>query len=117
MSKLRLWLADQIWGALKIVARKLAWWLTDAKRHYRRRKWHRDIWWHYQARALKTADELDDRIALSWKIECGFHDPPPDADPGDVTKFYNGRLPGKDSAWVRVPHPDDRNGYLYRLAT
>ena len=66
-------IADALWGALRIVSKKLFTWLTDPQRWQRIRFRHRQMWWR-QYLLAKSRNKwwrlrLAECYAIAWKFE------------------------------------------------
>lgn len=78
-EKIIVWLADILYGTLKMFGGRLHDWLFDPDRHARIRFAHRQRWWKYDQKAKATKDKRDDMRAKAWQIEYAFETPPDEA--------------------------------------
>lgn len=84
------WIADLLWDALKLFLGRIHDWCFDPGRHARIRMKHRERWWKYHQKAMRTKDPRDDMRAKAWAIEYKFETPPVDATMrGDTVAPYN----------------------------
>jgi hypothetical protein len=76
---MKAWLANLMWDALRIFAGRVHDWAFDPQRHARIRMAHRERWWDYYCKAMRTKDKRDDMRAQAWAIEYKFETSPADA--------------------------------------
>ena len=65
-----------MWDALAIVLVRAHDWVFDPQRQARIRMKHRDRWWAYHLKAVKTKSKRDNLRADAWAIQGKFETPP-----------------------------------------